>query len=112
MSHRITPKKSLAVPESYLRQPSAKPVFWICNKLISRVRRNDHHVSCRKLELVAVLESLSTSIDDISDKRRNHAPWLRLCAGLQLEKTAGQHAQRCHGVTTENTHVAERRLAL
>src|SRR4030095_1982058 len=99
------------MPESELRQPSAKAGFWICEELVGGVRRNEHHVSCRELELNAVLKRFSASIDDISHKRRDHAPWLGLRAGPPLQQTAGEHARRRTRLAAKRAHVSERKLA-
>ena len=101
------------MPESDLRQPGAKSLLRMRDKLVGRIRRNDHHVSgSRKETLTTILNGLAAPLDNISDQRGQHAPWLGPRSSSQVEKTAGQHAQRRDGVTTENAHVSERKLAL
>src|SRR6476620_9368282 len=112
VSQGITPQKSLPMPEPDLRQPGAKSLWRMRDKLVGRKRWNDNHVSARERNLKTILNGLAAPLDNISDQRGQHAPWLGPRSSSQVDKTAGQHAQRSHGVTTENAHVSERKLAL
>src|ERR1044071_2690051 len=101
-SERIAPKQSLAVPESQLRQPGAKAARRIRSEMIRRVRRNEDHIACRKLELRTILKTRSAPRDNISDDGWNHAPRRCLTIRAKLDKTAGQRAERRHGVAAEH----------
>src|SRR5580765_8874713 len=112
VSHGITPQKSLPMPEPDLRQPGAKSLWRMRDKLIGRKRWNDNHVSARERNLKTILNGLAAPLDNISDQRGQHAPWLGPRSSSQVEKTAGQHAEWGDSVATENAQIAENKLAL
>src|SRR6266850_442792 len=92
VSQGITPQKSLPMPEPDLRQPSAKSLWRIRDKLVVRIRRDDNQVSGGERNLKAILNDFAAALDDISDQRGQHAPYLGLRSSSQVAKTTGQHA--------------------
>src|SRR5215510_6102115 len=78
---RIAPQESLPMPQSNLGQPEAKTIFRMRDKLIGRVRRDNHNIACRKRELDAILYGLSAPFGNIGDARWDHAARLCLFTG-------------------------------
>src|SRR5262245_64909618 len=81
------------------------------NKLIARVRRDNHNIACRTRELDTILNGLSAPFDNVGDARWDHAARLCHLTGSEFKKSTGQDAQRGYCIAAEHTHVSERKFA-